>query len=231
MINLKVEKREAIGGLSSRKAIAEKKVPGIVYGGGKEPQPILVQTNELIKIVSNESVFNSLVELEMDNNKEKVIVKDIQKHPSKNLFTHIDLQRVSEGSKVNVVVPVVLINQVKCYGVKIQGGVINHVIKEIDVLADPNNIPESIEVDMERIKSKQKVRLSSLSSNDSYDFPSSLKNQDPVLVSVLTARGGSLSIDDEDETSEEGEENTDSSPTDNEASEENNSDPAEEKTE
>jgi len=231
MINLKVEKREAVGGLSSRKAIAEKKVPGIVYGGGKEPQPILVQTNELIKIVSNESVFNSLVELEMDNNKEKVIVKDIQKHPSKNLFTHIDLQRVSEGSKVNVVVPVVLINQVKCYGVKIQGGVINHVIKEIDVLADPNNIPESIEVDMERIKSKQKVRLSSLSSNDSYDFPSSLKNQDPVLVSVLTARGGSLSIDDEDETSEEGEENTDSSPTDNEASEENNSDPAEEKTE
>lgn len=231
MINLKVEKREAVGGLSSRKAIAEKKVPGIVYGGGKEPQPILVQTNELIKIVSNESVFNSLVELEMDNIKEKVIVKDIQKHPSKNLFTHIDLQRVSEGSKVNVVVPVVLINQVKCYGVKIQGGVINHVIKEIDVLADPNNIPESIEVDMERIKSKQKVRLSSLSSNDSYDFPSSLKNQDPVLVSVLTARGGSLSIDDEDETSEEGEENTDSSPTDNEASEENNSDPAEEKTE
>ena len=104
-------------------------------------------------------------------------------------------------------------------------------IKEIDVLADPNNIPEYIEVDMERIKSKQKVRLSSLSSNDSYDFPSSLKNQDPVLVSVLTARGGSLSIDDEDETSEEGEENTDSSPTDNEASEENNSDPAEEKTE
>lgn len=231
MINLKVEKREAVGGLSSRKAIAEKKVPGIVYGGGKEPQPILVQTNELIKIVSNESVFNSLVELEMDNNKEKVIVKDIQKHPSKNLFTHIDLQRVSEGSKVNVVVPVVLINQAKCYGVKIEGGVINHVIKEIDVLADPNNIPESIEVDMERIKSKQKVRLSSLSSNDSYDFPSSLKNQDPVLVSVLTARGGSLSIDDEDETSEEGEENTDSSPTDNEASEENNSDPAEEKTE
>lgn len=231
MINLKVEKREAIGGLSSRKAIAEKKVPGIVYGGGKEPQPILVQANELIKIVSNESVFNSLVELEMDNNKEKVIVKDIQKHPSKNLFTHIDLQRVSEGSKVNVVVPVVLINQVKCYGVKIQGGVINHVIKEIDVLADPNNIPESIEVDMERIKSKQKVRLSSLSSNDSYDFPSSLKNQDPVLVSVLTARGGSLSIDDEDETSEEGEENTDSSPTDNEASEENSSDSAEEKTE
>ena len=230
MINLKVDKRDDVGGLSAKKAIADKKVPGIVYGGGKDPQPIMVQNNELIKIVSNESVFNTLVELEIGADKEKVVIKEIQKHPSKNLFTHIDLQRVAEGSKVNVVVPVVLMNQEKCFGVKIEGGVINHVLKEIDVLADPNNIPESIEVDMESIKSKEKVRLSSLPANESYDFPSTLKNQDPVLVSVLTARGGSLGLDDGD--SEEGtEDSSDESTTDNEASGENSSDSAEEKSE
>ena len=230
MINLRVDKRDAVGGLSAKKAIADKKVPGIVYGGGKDPQPIMVQNNELIKIVSNESVFNTLVELEIGADKEKVVIKEIQKHPSKNLFTHIDLQRVAEGSKVNVVVPVVLMNQEKCFGVKIEGGVINHVLKEIDVLADPNNIPESIEVDMESIKSKEKVRLSSLPANESYDFPSTLKNQDPVLVSVLTARGGSLGLDDGD--SEEGtEDSSDESTTDNEASGENSSDSAEEKSE
>ena len=229
MINLKVDKRDAVGGLSAKKAIADKKVPGIVYGGGKDPQPIMVQNNELIKIVSNESVFNTLVELEIGADKETVVIKEIQKHPSKNLFTHIDLQRVAEGSKVNVVVPVVLMNQEKCFGVKIEGGVINHVLKEVDVLADPNNIPESIEVDMENIKSKEKVRLSSLPANESYDFPSTLKNQDPVLVSVLTARGGSLGLDDED--SEETEDSSDESTTDNEASEENSSDSAEEKSE
>ena len=58
-------------------------------------------------------------------------------------------------------------------------------LKEISVLANPESIPESIEVDMEEIKAKEKVRLSSLSQNNDYDFPSSLKNQDPVLVSVL----------------------------------------------
>jgi large subunit ribosomal protein L25 len=230
MINLKVDKRVAVGGLSAKKAIAAKKVPGIVYGGGKDPQPIMVQNNELIKIVSNESVFNTLVELEIGADKETVVIKEIQKHPSKNLFTHIDLQRVAEGSKVNVVVPVVLMNQEKCFGVKIEGGVINHVLKEIDVLADPNNIPESIEVDMESIKSKEKVRLSSLPANESYDFPSTLKNQDPVLVSVLTARGGSLGLDDQD-SEEETEDSSDGSTTENDASEENSSDSAEEKSE
>jgi large subunit ribosomal protein L25 len=230
MINLKVDKRDAVGGLSAKKAIAAKKVPGIVYGGGKDPQPIMVQNNELIKIVSNESVFNTLVELEIGADKETVVIKEIQKHPSKNLFTHIDLQRVAEGSKVNVVVPVVLMNQEKCFGVKIEGGVINHVLKELDVLADPNNIPESIEVDMESIKSKEKVRLSSLPANESYDFPSTLKNQDPVLVSVLTARGGSLGLDDQD-SEEETEDSSDGSTTENDASEENSSDSAEEKSE
>ncbi|MBL6693566.1 MAG: 50S ribosomal protein L25 [SAR86 cluster bacterium] len=230
MINLKVEKRNAVGGLSAKKAIADKNVPGIVYGGGKDPQPIMVQNNELIKIVSNESVFNTLVELEIGSDKETVVIKEIQKHPSKNLFTHIDLQRIAEGSRVNVVVPVVLMNQEKCFGVKIEGGVINHVLKEVDVLADPNNIPESIEVDMEKIKSKEKVRLSSLPANESYDFSGTLKNQDPVLVSVLTARGGSLGLEGED-SEDDSEDSSGESTTDNEASEENSSDSAQEKSE
>jgi large subunit ribosomal protein L25 len=230
MINLKVDKRDAIGGLSAKKAIADKRVPGIVYGGGKDPQPIMVQNNELIKIVSNESVFNTLVELEIGADKETVVIKEIQKHPSRNIFTHIDLQRVAKGSKVNIVVPVVLKNQEKCFGVKIEGGVINQVLQEIAVLADPNNIPESIEVDMESIKSKEKVRLSSLPANEFYDFPSTLKNQDPVLVSVLTARGGALDFEDEDSEGE-AEDSSDESTTENEASEENNSDSAEEKSE
>ena len=83
-------------------------------------------------------------------------------------------------------------------------GVINHVCKEITVLSSPESIPESIEVDMEEIKTKENVRLSSLSLNEGYDFPTNLKEQDPVLVSVLTARGGALDIEDEIAEGEEG---------------------------
>ena len=232
-LKLKAEKREKVGGLNSKTAVyKENKIPGIIYGGKDEPLPILVNNNELLKIINNEGLFNTVVEVELDKKTENVVFKEVQKHPSKNIFTHIDLQRVVEGTKVNVVVPVLLKNQDKCFGVKIEGGVINHVLKEISVLANPESIPESIEVDMEEIKSKEKVRLSSLSENGDYDFPSTLKNQDPVLVSVLTARGGGLDFEDEEvDDVEEGAEAESTEASDEKSSEETNSDNSEEKSE
>ena len=231
-IKFKAEQREKTGGLSSKQSIYnDRKIPGIIYGGKDEPLPILINENDLIRVTSNAGLFNSLVEVEVGDKKEMVVFKEVQKHPSKNVFTHVDLQRVVDGTKINVVVPVVLLNQEKCFGVKIEGGVINHVLKEISVLADPNDIPESIDVDMEDIKSKEKVRLSMLKSDGAYDFPSTLKNQDPVLVSVLTARGGSMSLEDEleEEAATEGEETADSG--NEKAAEENTSDNSEEQSE
>ena len=232
-LKLKAEIREKVGGLSSKQLIyKEGRIPGIIYGGKNDPQPIFVQQNELLKIISNEGLFNSIVEIELNDKKEKVVFKEVQKHPSKNIFTHIDLQRVVDGTRVNVVVPVVLKNQDKCFGVKIEGGVINHVLKEISVLTDPAKIPESIEVDMEEIKSKEKVRLSSLEIDGSYDFPASLKSQDPVLVSVLTARGGMLDFEDEEvDDLDEGADGESTESSDEKASEENSSDNTEEKSE
>ena len=232
-LKLKAEIRENVGGLSSKQLIyKEGRIPGIIYGGKNDPQPIFVQQNELLKIISNEGLFNSIVEIELNDKKEKVVFKEVQKHPSKNIFTHIDLQRVVDGTRVNVVVPVVLKNQDKCFGVKIEGGVINHVLKEISVLTDPAKIPESIEVDMEEIKSKEKVRLSSLEIDGSYDFPASLKSQDPVLVSVLTARGGMLDFEDEEvDDVDEGADGESTESSDEKASEENSSDNTEEKSE
>ena len=232
-LKLKAEIREKVGGLSSKQLIyKEGRIPGIIYGGKNDPQPIFVQQNELLKIISNEGLFNSIVEIELNDKKEKVVFKEVQKHPSKNIFTHIDLQRVVDGTRVNVVVPVVLKNQDKCFGVKIEGGVINHVLKEISVLTDPAKIPESIEVDMEEIKSKEKVRLSSLEIDGSYDFPGSLKSQDPVLVSVLTARGGMLDFEDEEvDDVDEGADGESTESSDEKASEEDSSDNTEEKSE
>ena len=231
-IKFKAEQREKTGGLSSKQSIYnDRKIPGIIYGGKDEPLPILINENDLIRVTSNAGLFNSLVEVEVGDKKEKVVFKEVQKHPSKNVFTHVDLQRVVDGTKINVVVPVVLLNQEKCFGVKIEGGVINHVLKEVSVMADPNNIPESIDVDMEDIKSKEKLRLSMLKTDGAYDFPSTLKNQDPVLVSVLTAKGGGMSLEDEleEEAANQGEGTADSG--DEKAAEENTSDNSEEQSE
>ena len=75
-LKLKAEKREEIGGLAPKKAIyKDNKVPGIIYGGKDQPQPIYVQKNELLKIISNEGLFNSIVEIEIESKKENVIFK------------------------------------------------------------------------------------------------------------------------------------------------------------
>ena len=101
-LKLKAEIREKTGGLSSKKAIYENKlVPGVVYGGNDAPVAIQVKNNELLKIINNESVFNSLVELELADKKHNVVFKDVQKHPSKNIFIHFDLQKVSIQSTYN----------------------------------------------------------------------------------------------------------------------------------
>ena len=100
-LKLKAEIREKTGGLSSKKAIYENKlVPGVVYGGKDAPVAIQVKNNELLKIINNESVFNSLVELELADKKHNVVFKDVQKHPSKNIFIHFDLQKVSKVQKL-----------------------------------------------------------------------------------------------------------------------------------
>ena len=102
------------------------------------------------------------------------------------------------------------------------------------MIVDPDNIPEFIEVDMEEIKSKEKVRLSALEKNSSYSFPKSLKNQDPVIVSVLTARGGAMLLEDEveeDADAVEGEEATTQEGDNEKAPEENKPDNSEEKSE
>ena len=109
------------------------------------------------------------------------------------------------------------------------------VMKEISVIAKADNIPESIVVDMEEIKSKEKVRLSSLQDNADYDFPSSLKTEDPVLVSVLTARGGAMLLEDEleEEVDAEAQEGDDAATDkeDGKAAEENNSEDSEKEAE
>ena len=67
----------------------------------------MINENDLIRVTSNAGLFNSLVEVEVGDKKEMVVFKEVQKHPSKNVFTHVDLQRVVDGTKINVVVPVV----------------------------------------------------------------------------------------------------------------------------
>src|SRR5690625_2397149 len=123
-------------------------VPGIVYGGDKEPQNISVVQKDLVKALEQEAFYSQIIDLDIDGSKQKGILRDLQRHPSKVALLHIDFQRVSADQKLQTRVPLHFLNEDVCIGVKMQGGFISQLLTELEIICLPGDLPEAIEVDM-----------------------------------------------------------------------------------
>lgn len=150
-------------GASRRLRRLDNKVLGIIYGGGKKkPAPIMVAENEIVKLANNEAFFTSLITLNLDGKAEQVVVKDVQRHPAKETFMHVDFLRVSAKTKITMHVPLHFINEESCPGVKLQGGKANHALNDIEVSCLPKDLPEFIEVDLGALNAGENIHLSDL---------------------------------------------------------------------
>lgn len=144
---LKAESRDKAGKGISRALRREAKVPGIIYGGGGADVRVALDRKELTKELSKGGFFSKLVSLEIGKDNILVLPREVQFHPVSDLLTHVDFQRVAKDSKLHVFVPVVFLNVDKCLGVK-KGGILNAVRREIELVCSPENIPDSIQVDV-----------------------------------------------------------------------------------
>lgn len=153
--------RKDKGTSASRRLRHEKAIPAIVYGGDKEPQPISIAQNLLEKELKKEAFYSQILELKIDGNTEKVILRDLQRHPYKPSVTHADFMRIDENQKIKVNVPLHFINEEESAGVK-AGGLISHTMTEIEVSCLPANLPEYIEVDLLNIELDQSVHMSEI---------------------------------------------------------------------
>jgi len=143
-----VELREDLGkGASRRLRRLEDKIPGIVYGGGKKPQPLSLSHKEVIKHLEDEAFYSHILTLNAGKKSEKVILKDLQRHPFKPKITHMDFMRISANQKLTTSVPLHFLNEESCPGVK-EGGVVNHGYTTVEISCLPKNLPEYIEIDM-----------------------------------------------------------------------------------
>jgi len=157
-----VELREDMGkGASRRLRRLEDKVPAIVYGAGKKPQPLSLVHKDVIKHLEDEAFYSHILTLKAGSKTEKVILKDLQRHPFKPKITHMDFMRVSATQKFTTSVPLHYINEDVCPGVK-EGGVINHSYTTVEISCLPKNLPEYIEVDMAEIEMDQILHLSDI---------------------------------------------------------------------
>lgn len=159
---LVAEKREDVGKGASRRLRYAGKLPGIVYGADKEPTMLTFDHNVVMHSLENEAFYSSILTLKVDKGSEKVVLKDLQRHPYKRILMHIDLLRINENEALTMRVPLHFINEDKAKGVKEGGGVVSHTLTEIDIVCLPKDLPEFIEVDMLEVGLDETVHLSDL---------------------------------------------------------------------
>ncbi|SPX85393.1 General stress protein CTC [Moraxella ovis] len=157
-LNAVARSAEEQGKGASRRLRKENLVPAIIYGGEGEAVSICVKTNELVKAISEDAFFSSIIGIELDGTKQEVIIKALQRHPSKGFPLHADFQRIVRGQEMNVSVPVRVINEEKSAGKK-TGGVLTQLVNDIQVTCLPRNLPEFIEIDVAKLEVGDNIRL------------------------------------------------------------------------
>jgi len=176
------------GTSASRRLRRASKVPGIVYGGNIAAQAIEVDHNDLLLKLKKEAFHSSIISLVVDGKKEAVLLRDYQVHAYKPLVHHIDFQRVDATHELHIKVPLHFVNDEIAPGVKQGGGLVNHVITEVDVHCLAKDLPEFIEVDLSALKIGDSIHLSQLK------LPAGVKlvahATDDVVVGVVAGKGG-----------------------------------------
>jgi len=160
---IKAQSRKDEGKGASRRLRHASFVPAVVYGGaGQVPQSIQIEHNTILLAAKHEWFFSSVLDLNVDGNVQKVLVRDWQKHPYKQLMMHMDFLRVNENEAIRVSVPLHFLNQEKSPAGKTSGVVISHNLTEVEISCLPKHLPEFIELDLGELNPGDIVHLSEL---------------------------------------------------------------------
>lgn len=155
--------REETGKGAARSLRRDGKVPGIVYGHGEDSVAVAVDAGELMRLTHTVSIENTIVDLSIaggDGGPYKVLVREIQRHPFKQEFLHVDFFRVAMDEKIHVDVPVTLTGVPT--GVKDRGGVLEHMLRDLEVYCLPGSIPEKVEIDVSHLDIGDSIHVSEI---------------------------------------------------------------------
>jgi large subunit ribosomal protein L25 len=169
---------------ASRRLRITGRTPGIVYGGSAEPQLIELDHNALWHALKKEAFHSTVLDMELGGTEHKVLLRDVQMHPFKQMIQHIDFQRVDATTKLHMKVPLHYSGDENSPAVKTEGCIANHVVTEIEVLCLPSDLPEFIAVDLSGLKKGASLHLNDITLPKGVTAVTHGKNN-PVLVSVV----------------------------------------------
>ncbi len=188
-IEIIANKRDTKGTGASRRLRRAGKVPGIVYGGGKDAVSIELDHKALFLQFRHEAFHASILNLNLDGKKEQVLLRDYQMHPVRTEIAHIDFQRVSTTEKIHVKVPLHFVNAEVSPGVKLNGGIVTHILTEADVSCLAKDLPEFVEVDLSKAEAGQTIHLSEIKLPKGVEFVKLAHGDDAAVASVTVPRG------------------------------------------
>ena len=160
--------RDGTGKGSARSLRAQGKIPAVIYGHGREPQSLAIETRELEKLLSKISAESTVIELSMDGKSARTLIREIQRHPFKRQILHVDFQELVAGEKVTVRIPIVLTGVPE--GVRQDGGILDQVMRELEIEVDPANIPNHVEVDVNPLRIGDSVHVSDIALPDGVEL-------------------------------------------------------------
>jgi large subunit ribosomal protein L25 len=196
---LSAQVREDLGKGASRRLRRTEKVLGIVYGGEQAATPIILEQRHVVKALENEAIYSHILSLSVNGKKEKVVLRDIQRHPYKAVVLHMDFLRVNESDVLTMTVPLHFLGGEKCPGVE-NGGIVNHQISDVEIRCQAANLPEFIEVDISKLDLDQSIHLSELKVPAGVELVMLAHGHDIPVVSIHLPRQTKL---DEEQALEE----------------------------
>ena len=169
---------------ASRRLRNAGKTTGIVYGGTAEPQAIELDHNALWHALKKEAFHSSILEMELAGQTSKVVLRDVQYHPFKQLVLHVDFQRVDDKTKIHLKVPLHFEGAENSQAVKVEGCTVTPLLHELDVVCMPSQLPEFIKVDLSGLTSKSTMGLQSVKLPHGVKAVVRGSNKNPALVSI-----------------------------------------------
>ena len=184
IISLSAVPRERAGKGASRATRRAGRVPGIIYGDGKDPTPISLEPRELSRATARAGFFATIVDVSLDGAVQRTLAREVQYHPVTDVALHVDFMRVGAGAQVHVSVPVHFINQDRAPGIR-RGGILNIIRHSIDIACSIDNIPERITVDLDGLEIGESVHIESVTLPEG--VRSMLSSRDSTIASVAAS--------------------------------------------
>ena len=195
--DLELTPRAGTGKGAARQARRDGLVPGVVYGGGEEPQAITIPFNILFKKLKDGGFMSTLFNLKVEGSDDvRAVCRGVQRHVVKDLPTHIDFLRLKRDSRINMNIPVHFLNEETSAGLK-KGGTLTIVRAEVELMVTAGNIPDYIEADLENLEIGETINISDITLPEG--TRPVIADRDFVIANIA-APGGAADDEDEDVT-------------------------------